>query len=194
MSDADRQRWNARYSNAAATEPSPCQTLVDYAHLLPAGGHALDLACGRGGNALFVARRGLCVEAWDIAANALAHLQHQADNEALSLSTVVADLDQTPLPEAGFDLITVSGFLNRALCPAISAALRPGGVLLYQTFTQQRPDAGSGPSNPAYTLEPGELLHLFAELELLLYREERDAGELTRGLRNQAALIARRTR
>lgn len=95
-----------------------------------------------------------------------------------------------PTPDS-FDVIVVSRFLERALCPAIAAALRPGGLLFYQTFV--RDDVGAhGPANPAYRLERNELLRLFPQLTLRLYREEGRVGDVTRGVRDEAWLIAQR--
>jgi len=196
MSAEDRRRWNQRYATATTgasqTAPEAAMVLSANQHLLPQRGCALDLACGRGGNALLLARHGLQTEAWDIAEAALSQLQQQAADEGLTLRTRPIDLDSEPLPQAAFEVICVSGFLKRPLCPAISAALKPGGVLFYQTFTQRRASDVSGPSNPEFLLAPGELRQLFDDLELLVYREEADAGDLTQGLRNQAALVARK--
>ncbi|HEY5717209.1 MAG TPA: methyltransferase domain-containing protein [Motiliproteus sp.] len=191
MSHADRERWNARYA-IPGDLPAAAEILCSNQHLLPRQGTALDLACGRGANALLLARHGLHTQAWDIAETALTPLQTRADQEHLPLTTHAVDLDSTPLPSAAFDVITVSGFLQRQLCPAIVAALKPGGLLFYQTFTQQRLADSGGPSNPAFLLAPGELLSLFAALEPLVYREERDAGDHRQGLRNQAGLVARK--
>lgn len=196
MSDDDRQRWNQRYANTApsATQQPPAAAAVlhDNQHLLPVQGRALDLACGRGGNALLLARQGLKTEAWDIADKALQPLQQYADQRGLPLTTHCVDLDLTPLPTAHYDVICVSGFLQRALCPTISAALKPGGVLFYQTFTRLKATADSGPSNPAFVLAPAELLRLFHDLEIRVYREEAALGDLQHGLRNQAYLVAQR--
>ena len=192
MSDADRERWNRRYATPAQDAPRAATVLQDNQHLLPPHGAALDLACGRGGNALLLARHGLNTQAWDIATSALGPLQRQAEQEQLPLTTHSVDLDRTPLPVAAFEVICVSGFLRRDLCPAIAAALKPNGLLFYQTFTQLRMGEGGGPSNPDFLLASGELLRLFATLQPLVYREDADAGDLRQGLRNQAALVARR--
>ena len=73
-----------------------------------------------------------------------------------------------PAPDS-FDAIVVARFLERALCPAIAAALRPGGVLFYQTFT-------AGLANPDYLLGPNELLALFPTLAVCSYREPSPVG------------------
>ena len=95
-----------------------------------------------------------------------------------------------PDPDS-FDVICVGHFLERSLCPKIAAALRPGGLLFYQTFTEERVDDG-GPGNPAFRLGCNELLRLFPDLVVRLYREEGRVGDMTRGFRNRAQLIAQR--
>ncbi len=192
MSLADQHRWDNRYKNATHA-PSPAAVLTDNQHLLATAGKALDLACGLGGNALWLAEHGLTVEAWDCSAVALEKLQQLAAQRDLEITARVVDLDNTLPDAASFDLIVVSNFLNRALCPAIAKALRPGGLLAYQTFTQAQAVSGlGGPSNPAFLLAPGELLRLFADLTPCLYREESNQGDLQQGLRNQAYLLATR--
>jgi hypothetical protein len=58
-------------------------------------------------------------------------------------------------------------YLHRPLIPAIARVLAPGGLLIYETFTTEQRSLGTGPRNPDYLLEPGELPDLFSELELL---------------------------
>lgn len=188
--NAQKKKWNQRY--AASNQPNiAAQVLTDNLHLLPAEGTALELAAGMGGNALLLARQGLQTQAWDLSDVAMSKLQRFADDEQLPLQVHCHDLEHHPLPKASFDLICVSGFLERSLCPSISAALKPGGLLCYQTFTLAKVRQG-GPSNPDFLLKPGELLQLFSSLQPLVYREECDCGDLELGLRNQAYLIARR--
>lgn len=191
MSRNDTEHWNRRYENPTSI-PSPAAVLTDNQHLLPTSGSALDLACGLGGNALWLAARGLTVNAWDCSSVALDKLQQNASMQSLDITTRVIDLNEEALPLEAFDLIVISGFLSRALCPSISAALRPGGLLAYQTFTQAKATAHlGGPSNPDYLLAEGELLSLFSGLTPCVYREEMDLGDLQQGLRNQAYLLAK---
>jgi hypothetical protein len=77
------------------------------------------------------------------------------------------------------------------LTAQLIAALRPHGLLFYQTFTRTR-IGDSGPHNPAYLLEDGELLAMFVALEPLVYREEGRVGDTRRGFRGQAMLVARK--
>jgi tellurite methyltransferase len=182
--------WDERY-RASETAPLPAQVLVDWAHLLPVHGRALDLACGLGGNALWLAERGLRVCAWDLSAAAIERLSALAASRGCSMETDVRDLTARPPDPDSFDLIVVAHFLDRELAPAIAAALRPGGLLCYQTFNRE-PVSTRGPSNPAYRLAPNELLELFRGLVVRVYRDEGRIGDTSQGLRDLAQLIAQR--
>lgn len=188
MTDAVRDKWDARYQDADPAQATPCRVLADFAHLLPGGGRALDLASGLGGNALLLAERGLETEAWDISPVAVGKLNAHARRRGLPLTASVRDVEREP-PEAGaFDVIVVSYFLERALAPVLIDALRPGGLLFYETFTREKVD-DTGPSNPDFRLAPNEMLALFAPLHIVVYREEGLVGDTTCGWRNEAILI-----
>jgi hypothetical protein len=85
--------------------------------------------------------------------------------------------------------ILVFRFLVRELAPAIVQALRPGGLLLYETFTIHQRDLGQPPSNPAFLLDPAELPKLFSELQLVAHEELISGGPNPAAL---ARLVARR--
>ena len=161
--------WNQRHATAAAAPTKPCTLLRDRADLLPASGHALDLACGRGGNALYLARRGLQVTACDQSATALELLQQAAQKQDLNIRTLLGDASRAL--QANYDVITISRYLDRSLTRLITRALYPAGMLFYQTFTR---NTRGGPANPAYRLRPNELLALFppAFFRIVHYRED----------------------
>lgn len=184
-----KDKWDRIYRAAAKESiPAPARVLTENAHLLPPAGTALDLACGLGGNALFLAGRGLETHAFDISAEALARLDAFAARLGLRVRTEVRDVVLGPPSAASFDVIVVSRFLDRSLARPLMAALRPGGLLFYQTFTREK-TAAIGPSNPAYLLAPNELLDLFRELRLVVYREEGSIGDPAQGFRNEALLV-----
>ena len=81
------------------------------------------------------------------------------------------------LPVVTYDLIVVVHYLHRALFPALRSALRPGGILVYETFTRAQALLGK-PTNPAFLLEPGELRNLVAPLEVLVEREGEFEGRM----------------
>jgi tellurite methyltransferase len=184
--------WNERYAGADATEASPAEVLRDFAHLLPAWGRALDLACGLGANALLLARRGLQVEAWDSSAVAIERLREAAALEGLDIRSDVRDVVLQPPQVGSFDVIVVSRFLERSLVSALQAALRPGGLLYYQTFIREAVHADRGPRRPEYRLAGNELLGLFRDLRLIVYREEGRLGNLGAGLRDEAYAVFHR--
>ena len=180
-------KWDARYRGSATAVAT--EVLVENRHLLPAVGEALDLACGLGGNALLLARHGLRTTAWDLSPVAIERLAAEA--EGLPLRAEVRDVLAAPPAAGSFDVIVVSRFLERDLCPLLMAALRPGGLLFYQTFTRDKAVPG-GPSSPDFLLAENELLRLFEGLRLRVYREEGCMGDVTCGLRNEALLVAQR--
>lgn len=186
--------WNQRYAGSDAAEVSPARVLREFAHLLPRHGRALDLACGLGANALLLARRGLQVEAWDSSEVAIERLREAAGRDALELRAQVRDVVERP-PQAGaFDVVFVSRFLERDLAPALQAALRPGGLLYYQTFVREAVHAERGPRRPEYRLAANELLGLFPGLRLIVYREEGRLGDPDTGFRDEAYAVFQRPR
>lgn len=188
IDDSLRQKWDARYSAAAKPAP-PLEVLVENAHLLPPTGEALDLACGTGGSALFLVSRGLRTQAWDISAVAIDAVQRAARDRPLQ--GAVRDVVAEPPEAAQFDVICVGHFLDRGLCPKLAAALRPGGLLFYQTYSIERVD-DSGPGSAHFRLQRNELLKLFPGLIVRFYRDEGCTGDTAMGFRNRAQLVAQR--
>lgn len=187
MNDA-QGKWNERWREKADDAFAPDPWLLRVLPLLP-GGSALDLACGRGRNALFLAERGLSVTALDISAEALAQLDLAAAQRGLAVATGRIDMETEPrLPTAAFDLVLMFFYLHRPLLPPLRRAVKPGGVAVLRTFSSAGPFPG-GPGNPDFVLRPGELLDLFADWEILLHEEglepSRKGGSL-------AGVVARR--
>ena len=151
------------------------------------GGSALDVACGRGRHALWLAERGYEVEAIDRDAAALAELAQEAERRHLSISTRQYDLEagSVDLGAERVDLIVVVHYLHRPLLPMLRQALRPGGLLIYETFTTAQAAKGK-PTNPAFLLEPGELRELVAPLQIVIEREGEFEGRCV------ASVVARK--
>ncbi len=186
-----KEKWNERYS-AAQDELHAAQVLRENLHLLPEKGRALDLACGLGANAILLAKQGLQVDAWDIADVAVASLQETALKQQLSIQAGVRDVETYP-PDAGtFEVIVVSYFLARGIIPALIQALEPGGLIYYQTFTQQRV-SDRGPQRTEFRLAEQELLQLFSGLQAVFYREEGRIGDVHKGCRDEAMYIGRKS-
>ena len=176
MTREDRTRWDRRWAEVKAYDRGASPLLTRYAEHLT-GGDALDLACGLGQNALWLAAQGYRVTGVDISPQALVRARAEVEARGLAAFAIFveADLDSYPLPETAFDVITVFRFLDRNLFSAIEAALRIDGWLFYQTFNlrrrESRPDI-----EPAYLLEPRELERAFAGLEIV---ESEEAGDLS---------------
>jgi SAM-dependent methyltransferase len=186
-----RQRWNERWSRRDYADVAPAEVLLRYDHLLPATGRALEVACGLGVNALHLAGRGLDVTAWDYAATAIGRLRDEAARRGVELKAEVRDVVADPPSPASYDLLVVTRFLERDLCPRLAAALRPGGILCYQSFVRERV-SDRGPDDEAFRFAANELLRLFPGLRVLAYHDEGTAGDVERGFRDESLLVARR--
>lgn len=163
MGAADRERWDARFADLGPGEPGPPEAVLGREHLVPTAGRALDLACGRGTVAVWLARRGLSVDAVDVSPVAL------AAGRALAGGTPVhwieADLDDG-LPVTGpYDVVVAQRFRDPALYGPLAAALAPGGLLVV-TVLSAVGDVG-GP----FRAGPGELLAAFGHLVVLDHTE-----------------------
>lgn len=189
---SQQEKWDRQYAaRPAATARDACTVLHHNLHLLPARGEALDLACGQGGNALLLAEQGLTVTACDISAVALETLTRSAAASGLTIKSWQRDIEHEGLGAEQYDVICVSRYLHRPLCADIAGALKPGGLLFYQTFCEEKPGE-SGPGNPAYILKTNELLSLFAELTLRFYAECGPLGDPARGNRSEALFVGQR--
>lgn len=190
-----RSKWNNRYE-AVHVPNQVIEVLELNQHLLPAQGKSLDLACGLGGNALRMAELGFESHAWDISDSAIEKVQEFAQERQLSLLTRQCDISQyeqqKKMLEEGFDVIIVSRFLLRDIMPSLISALRPGGLIFYQTFVQDNVLSEEGPKNNHFRLQPNELIKLFSGLTLRYYREEGIQGDIEKGLRNEAMLVAQK--
>jgi SAM-dependent methyltransferase len=164
MAEADRRRWDERYvvkGPPPMDAIAPPGVLADYAHVFPTAGRALDLACGQGLGAVWLALRGLEVLGLDISPVAV----NQARDLALRNGVggrcrfEVADLDVGLPPGPPVDVILCHRFRDRDLDPAIIARLAPGGLLAVTVLSEV--GAAPGP----FRAVAGELPAAFAELE-----------------------------
>lgn len=169
MTENIARKWDSIYQ-ARTDTPQPAHVLQQHLAWLPQTGTALDVACGQGGNALALAAHGLDTLAWDLSPVAIAQIQQRATADKLPLTAARHDIERTPPAAKSLDVIVVSHFLHRPLCAALTAALKPNGWLLYQTFCQHKP-AGMGPNNPDFVLQENELLHLFSPLIVRAYHD-----------------------
>ena len=166
---------------------SPAAWLTDHADLLPREGQALDVACGRGRHALWLAERGLTTRAVDRNADAVRDLNDVARARQLPLVADVRDIEGAARPflPSTYDIIVVVHYLHRPLFPVLIEALTTGGLLVYETFTVAQAARGK-PTNPDFLLKPGELLELVRPLDVVDSREGDYDGRMV------ASVIARR--
>lgn len=139
--------------------------IARWAHLVPAGGTVLDLACGRGRHMRWFAQRGHAVTGVDRDAEALATLQGVGE-------TLQADIENGPWPLAGrrFDAVIVTNYLWRPLFPRILESVAEGGLLLHETFAAGNETVGK-PARPDFLLQPGELLHAYPGLRVVAFED-----------------------
>ena len=196
MAGADRERWNRRYSERYAAREyrwSPSRWLLSIEDRLTppcAGARALDLACGPGRNSVWLAERGWSVDAWDLSDVALAILVHEREDRAsrgfpLPIDVREIDLDTAEIPADTYDLVLNMLFLDRRLWPGLAAALRPGGLLAFETFVDL-PGGRSSEVSPEHLLQPGELRAAFEALGLETIQNDEA------GARGTARLLALR--
>lgn len=168
MSAADRAKWDARYAAGAyQARPHPSAFLAECETLLPTPGRALDVACGAGRNALFLAERGWAVEAVDISPVALRRGAERAG--ALPIRWRERDLDAGYDAPGDYDLIVNIRYVNLPLLRMLLGRLRPGGMLLVEQHLALRDPpavAVSGPQNAAFRVAPGSLRQLASGLRV----------------------------
>lgn len=184
--------WDQRYRKGYGEGWETSLLLREMRHLLPPGGKALDIAMGSGRNALFLAHLGFRVTGIDISRVAAHSCLERARALGLAIDAIVADLESFPLPGNHRHLILNFYYLQRSLLPQIEAALKPGGILVFETYTLEQLCWGfsGGPKDSTLLLGAGELRELFPALEELYYRE--GVFDEGRGPKAIASLIARK--
>jgi tellurite methyltransferase len=188
MSISDRARWDARWAEPKSVhvrEPHPL--LMRFVLENQVRGRALDVACGVGQNAIWLAQRGLTVDAVDISPVALEHARMAAADAGVKVNFIQADLDVWRPPAGAYDLAIGFRFLNRRLWPHLQAAVRPGGWLLYQTFNLRKPNHDAD-FPPEYLLEIGELTRAFAGWDIV------ESGDDGGPSHDQSWIICRKAR
>jgi tellurite methyltransferase len=169
MARSDRERWDQRYATPGNDlKKGPNELLMSHAPPPRPGARALELACGLGHNALWLAEQGYTVDAIDISLTALRRARAEMVRRGLSgVNFVVADLDHFVLPVCAYDLVCVFRFLDRSLFPAIRARVRPGGLVIYQTLNVRHLDRAPD-CHPDHVLQLGELPRHFPRWTLLV--------------------------
>lgn len=194
--------WDQRYSAAEFVYGSRANDfLAAHVDAIPQAGPVLDIGCGEGRNAVFLAERGYVVTAVDQSAVGLQKAQRLAAERGVSITTVQADLGQFVIHPGHWAGI-VSIFchlptaLRHSLYPSVVQGLRPGGVLLLEAYTPAQIGRGTGgPSDPDWMMSLDRLKEQFADLEWVLAEEkEREVREglFHTGLASVVQFIGRR--
>ena len=185
-----KNKWNRIYARESHVS-EPAAVLSRNVDLIQTRGLALDIACGTGANAVFLASMGLNVHAWDISTVAINHLAEEAKKHRSIIETRVVNIAPNLFPGNCYDLILNCHYLDRSLIPAINKSLKQGGLVVFQTFTADKL-ADIGPTNPDFLLKKDELLEMFAEYEVLLYQDESQSTDTEDALCGRACLIGRK--
>jgi tellurite methyltransferase len=120
---------------------------------------------------LYLARQGLTATGIDRSRDALESGREAATRANLKASFVQADLTRFALPRGAFSVVICFKYRDRIWYPSIRAALRPGGLLIFETYTLEHRKYGHKPLDPAHLLERHELLQAFGDWEIIFYRE-----------------------
>lgn len=180
----ERYRSRARTTEDFSSEPTPL--LAETVAALPAG-KALDLACGTGRNAIWLASRGWQVTAVEGSSVAIHILQNTAAQRGVTVATCIANLEthEYPIKLSTWDVVAICYYLQRDLFEPAKRGVVPGGLLISIVHITE-----SGEEPTAHRLRPGELAQYFNDWEILRYREgaPRDAAHR----RPVAEIVARR--
>ena len=165
MSGKDRTKWNKRYRDGAyAQRVRPSELLETWIGQIPPG-RALDVACGAGRNALYLATRGFSVDAVDISREGLNRARDSARNPGLQVNWVEHDLDD-PLPlDNLYQLILVIRYVNLPLLRRLTASLAPGGYLICEQHLVTDAEV-IGPVSPSFRVKSGDLRAAAAGLRI----------------------------
>ena len=154
----------------------PAPLLVEFRDRLPKG-TALDLAMGYGRHVLYLAAAGWGVHGIERDPDAAAACRGEAERRGLSLRVEQADLDTYRIPANAYDLVVVFYFLDRALIPQIRDAIKPGGAIVYETFTIENQRRFGRPRRTDFCFQPGELAAAFEGFRVLASREDLVGGQ-----------------
>lgn len=193
MALEDQARWDRKHASERGSEAPSLflrEVLDSSAWQIPRG-KSLDVACGKGRNAVFLATCGFRVTAIDISPVALDEAQRRAHASGLAIDWRQNDLEAIDLPGEEFDLVVKIDYLQRSLIPQVKRAVRRGGFVVCDTYLIDQKEIGH-PSNPAFLLAHNELLEYFRDFRVLLYREGKFSDGGASAFR--AGILAQRVR
>jgi SAM-dependent methyltransferase len=189
------QEWDERFRGGSHVDPTADPVFEQsrkYWDLLPACPQgvqraAVDVACGAGRHSVALAASGFAVTAVDFSREGLCLGEELARSRGVPVDWTERDLESAAadLGEGRYDLAAVFFFLHRPVLPLLRRCLRPGGLLVYKTYSVDQLRYPGRPSHRAYLLEHNELLRAFAGFRVLVYEEQWEG-------RGTAALIAQK--
>jgi len=164
MAQADKERWDKKHAKDMMPK-TPIPLLTNHIHLAHIG-KALDIACGNGRHSKYLVSKGFEVDALDISSVAIEALKDEAHIEAKEV-----DFESYALKKESYDLIIVSYYLERKLFSQMIEALKPNGILIMETFVQDKQNERT-PSNPSFRLKENELQDYFEKKLHIIHLEE----------------------
>lgn len=175
----DRKAWNERYSGQELLwGAEPNRFLAEELRDLRPRGRALDLACGEGRNAIWLAKLGWAVTAVDYSDVALQRARRLAADQHVTVDWIEADVTSFVLPAAAFDLVAIAylhvpGTSRRAVLTRAAPALRVGGILFMIGHARLNLTHGvGGPQQAELLWEPSEIRGEVAALGLSVQRAD----------------------
>jgi len=162
---SDREKWDRKYRERGFS-PQPSRIVREFCMRAPVG-RALDLACGNGRNACFLAKRGFEVDAVDISEVGLRRFVCRS----AAVHRICQDVDTFLIRPGGYQLIVNTRFLKRNLFAALQAGLAPGGLLIFETYLMEKDPEAAHRFSPDHLLRQGELRQAFPALQTIAYRE-----------------------
>jgi len=169
MSKQDRIKWNQRYAEDSYHKNNHVNLVESWLTRIPVG-KALDVACGAGRNAIFLAQAGYQVDAIDISSEGLNQARQKAESQGLSINWIEHDLDQDFQFDTDYDLIIVLWYVDLALVTRLCGCLAAGGYLLCEEHLITDLEV-IGPTSSNYRVAPGDLRKAVSGVDILLYEE-----------------------
>ena len=164
----DKTRWDSKYdTNKFIFGKRPIRFLVNNFHLLPKG-RTLDIAMGEGRNGVYLATKGFDVIGVDISEKGLQKAHQLANELNTKIETRVVDLENYQLEKNAYDLVICTYYLQRDLFPQMMDAVKPGGMVLVETYNMDYLNYSQ--FNKNYLLKTNELLEVFKDFKIIRYQ------------------------
>ena len=164
----DKTRWDSKYdTNKFIFGKRPIRFLVNNFHLLPKG-RTLDIAMGEGRNGVYLATKGFDVIGVDISEKGLQKAHQLANELNTKIETRVVDLENYHLKKNAYDLVICTYYLQRDLFPQMMDAVKPGGMVLVETYNMDYLNYSQ--FNKNYLLKTNELLEVFKDFKIIRYQ------------------------